>query len=152
MSTAQRRKLSRQLHRFLYSERRFVCYLDEDQGSWTSGSCWRLAGAFRLWARAGGTRVQQVAIWNDRGRAEHVLVRSGDCYLDGDGISTLDEIVHRWDTLEGVSVRAVSPVTDRWLRDNHPDYLEPDESMQTLVAELQERFGDLGKLLRSAGC
>lgn len=91
-------------------------------------------------------------MWSDRGRADHVLVRVGSCYLDGDGISTLDELVERWVTVERVNVQSVAPVTDRWLRDNHADYPEPDAQMKMLAWELHSHFGPLGAFLDAAGC
>ena len=64
-------------------------------GTWTAGGCWTLAHAVaaltggELWALTTGDR--------DARLVQHVVVKTGrDQYLDGDGLSTLDQLLVRW--------------------------------------------------------
>lgn len=42
--------------------------------------------------------------------AQHVVLRIGDLYLDGDGVSTPDSLKSRWLEMESVVVKDIVPI------------------------------------------
>jgi|ERR1035437_910768 hypothetical protein len=66
-----------------------------DSQIWTCGPCACLAKALCTWI---GKDVSIYALCqkNESSEAFHLLVRVGDFYLDGDGVSSSEEIFKRW--------------------------------------------------------
>lgn len=86
------------LNDFLYSDPVFALYSDTySDGSWLQGGCWSLAEALRH--ILGG---ELVAVW-DEGREvpDHIVCQvDANTYVDGDGASTRQELLHRWHSEE----------------------------------------------------
>lgn len=91
-----RRSLSRRLHTVLYSPGVFALITPYKCG-WLDGGCGIAAEGIALWL---GAKTQIWVLLDAQGRAQHLLVRYGEWYLDGDGISTGAELLARWAKLE----------------------------------------------------
>src|ERR1035437_3812116 len=87
--------LGKRLNNYLSTAGQGWTLLPEDYGSWVAGGCWILAEAVLDWL--GTENAQLYVLENEEGNSEHVLVRCGDFYLDGDGVSTKDEFLDRWE-------------------------------------------------------
>lgn len=83
------------LRNLLYEEAA-VRWLPDGASSWCEGGCLVLAQA--LSALVDG---EMLVVASERG-PEHVVVRMGDVYLDGDGASTEEELLRRWRTEENL--------------------------------------------------
>jgi hypothetical protein len=85
---------------YLYSEEVFSILEEELPGSsWVQGGCWPLAEALRR--EIGGELVGVWGRW--RGFPDHIVCRiAPNTYLDGDGISTEEELLYRWREIEGM--------------------------------------------------
>lgn len=80
-------------------------------GTWTAGGCWTLAHAVaglvdgELYALVTPGEPELDDDGNDIGFAQivqHVVVKVGGRYLDGDGLSAPKELVRRWNTVESL--------------------------------------------------
>lgn len=76
--------------------------LEPFECGWLDGGCLPLAQALIVWL---GSEAELWTVRDGSGRAQHVLARLGDWYLDGDGISSATVLLSRWRRLE----RIVSP-------------------------------------------
>lgn len=91
-----RRQASARLRAMLYEESA-LHWLPTGASNWCEGGCLVLAQALRA-ATQGG---EIVAVRNgNHGSAEHLVVALGHVYLDGDGISSEGQLLHRWRTVE----------------------------------------------------
>lgn len=86
------KQFTRAARRLLWSDRmlRTLHYLND--AGWNDGGCRILAEANLLWL--GPLAERYVLI--DRKQVQHVVVRVGDRYLDGDGASTERTLLRRW--------------------------------------------------------
>jgi hypothetical protein len=99
-------------------------WLDDPNGAWTilpegwltwvSGGCWILARALHEWIGEGS---EIWAIYSEIGSdildpniiPQHVVVKVGNCFLDGDGASNEKELLERWETKEGLRYPELRP-------------------------------------------
>jgi hypothetical protein len=129
------REFGNALHRLLYFKKEVWEILPKDWGTWVAGGCRILAEALHGWI---GPRSSMWALKGSRyHNVNHVVVRVGDCYLDGDGASTERALLKRWEEFE--------LVPDPYLRPFRPEEamdLEcPTRPIRALVAALEEEFG-----------
>jgi len=87
------REFGEELREFLLStEGQTVLPMDSEE-SWTRGGCWVLAEALNGWL---GEEASIWAIWNMTiDGIDHMVVRIGNCYLDGDGAWSRSELLQR---------------------------------------------------------
>jgi hypothetical protein len=81
------------LRQLLYAESTLQ-WLPDRASSWCQGGCLVLAQAL-----CALVNEEMLVVASGRG-PEHVVVQMGDVYLDGDGVSTEAELLHRWRTEE----------------------------------------------------
>ncbi len=148
MSQASR-QASRKLVAFLRSKGVYERYMPASCGTWTEGSCLRLAVAVEEWARLSGVDRHDgvfavIRRWSDS-VIEHVLYAVGPeghrLFIDGNGVQNANDLFRnflKWRTdyndyeLDvGVSPRVAYGA----------DAARPGPSMKRLGAELYERFG-----------
>lgn len=67
---------------------------------WLDGGCLPLAQALVVWL---GPQTRLWAVRDSSGRAQHVVARLGDTYLDGDGVSSANTLLERWERLERIA-------------------------------------------------
>jgi hypothetical protein len=84
---------------------------------WHDGGCRILADAYLLILPKASRYVLVGSRGTPNAQVQHVLVRVGDHYLDGDGASTEATLLRRWGTLEGVSRARLVPDPDARLAD-----------------------------------
>lgn len=95
----------RALHDILYNGRMWA--LLEPLGcGWLDGGCLPLAQALSVWL---GSGAKLWAVRDGFGRAQHVVVRLGDLYLDGDGASSAQALRRRWKRWEGIAEPHLTP-------------------------------------------
>ena len=97
------------LHEFFYSPEVFVI-LGDAYDSWVAGGCWIAAEALKRWMRP---HAELWAIHDAANILQHVVVRLGDCFLDGDGVSTRRELLKRWVEQEGVVEPKLKPFSEQ---------------------------------------
>lgn len=89
------RLFGRDLRRWLNSEEGGYSVLPGDYETWIAGGCWILAEALQAWIGPGAVKwsihSQEVP-----GRIQHVVVKVGHCFLDGDGASSEEMLLRRW--------------------------------------------------------
>lgn len=75
-----------------------------DDGTWLAGGCWTLAVALQEHFGPSLARFMVILRSPQNPVCDHVVVEicQGDAcfYLDGDGVSTREELLHRWRTVE----------------------------------------------------
>jgi hypothetical protein len=100
-----RRQASARLRAMLYEEPA-LRWLPTGASSWCEGGCLVLAQALHAAALGG----EIVAVRNgNHGGAEHLVVALGHVYLDGDGISSEGQLLHRWRTVERLPAPFLGP-------------------------------------------
>ena len=98
------------LHEALYEEPAFAMLAAAGCG-WVDGGCRSLMRALVLLLGDAATPYQIVQS-EDQRNSEHALVRVGDWYLDGDGVSSETELIRRWyedEELDRVVLRPFDP-------------------------------------------
>ena len=104
--------LGRRLKAALATDEAFQL-LDKQRGledtTWTAGGCLLLADML-----AKATGGQKVAIYDGEtgiriGHPEHIAVKLGEMYLDGDGASTEASLIDRWRREEGLGNPVIAP-------------------------------------------
>ena len=105
-----REDTGRRLARLLRSRRGYDCLNPEGYG-WCDGGCGILATAIHRWVGTGSLTSLLGSYLGGSGReaVQHILLRIGDLYIDGDGISTEGELVSRWHDKELVAVTGLIP-------------------------------------------
>lgn len=103
----------RALKRWLYSKRGAFDIMPRGYASWVAGGCWILARSLHEWIGP-SSEVRTIRSWADSeyftGKMpQHVVVKVGHCYLDGDGASTEDQLLHRWATQERLEDPEIEP-------------------------------------------
>lgn len=88
----QLRVFGNDLHRWINSEKGGLLILPPGYETWEVGGCWILAQALQKWV---GPESKKYGVAGG-GRTWHVVVRVGDCYLDGSGASTEKELLSHW--------------------------------------------------------
>lgn len=123
------------LHRFLHRPDVFALL---PEGSWTQGGCLTLAAALRDWIP--GSAVWTVATSRQHDKPMHLFAYWGEFCLDGDGVSTRQEMIEKMKRLEGLR----SPVLVPALNHHHctaagiPYWHEVKDA---LVELLRKEFG-----------
>src|SRR3990172_2643524 len=84
-----------------------ACVLLNEYGadSWVDGACHILMTALLRWLGDVGSPVWLIS---ERGH-EHMLVKIKDCYLDGMGTSTQEELFERWKAAYGIKELRLEP-------------------------------------------
>jgi hypothetical protein len=90
-------------------------FLPEEYASWTAGGCWLLARALHQWV---GDPAELWTIYSEVGSdvlrpdviPQHVVVRIGNCYLDGNGAWTEKQLLDYWETKEGLRYPELRPM------------------------------------------
>jgi hypothetical protein len=123
------------LHGFLYLKKEVWELLPGRFDTWLAGGCWLLAEALHAWI---GPRS---SMWSLMGsqyhNVNHVVIRVGNCYLDGDGASTERELLKRWENEELVPKPYLRP-----FRPEEAQNIEcPVGPGKALVVALEEEFG-----------
>lgn len=132
-------QFSNRLKKFLYQEHIFNVL---PEIGWLDGGCRSLMKVLQLWL---GEHVEtyQIVKQLDQQHSEHALVRVGEYFIDGDGVSTLEELIRRWYEEEGFSnviIRPFNPLTEPvHINGEEPFYIEEDVIVY-LVSELDKYF------------
>jgi hypothetical protein len=71
------------------------------------------------------------------GVTDHVVAGTGKLFLDGDGMATELDLLHKMRLIESVDAREVRPLEERLL---HPEIQSDPETEQKLVAWLRPRL------------
>lgn len=128
------------LKKFLWSNE--VLELIPDFG-WNDGGCRSLMKAFQLWFDSDEVKTYQLVKKEDRFHSEHAFIKIGNFYLDGNGVSSHDQMEYTWLIEEGfpnVFIRQFDP-------ENEPDNVNGDkpfyideERINKLVSLLDVNF------------
>lgn len=143
------RYFGRELKRWLYSEAGGWPFIPGHYASWVSGGCWVLARALHEWI---GLRSELQVIYSftdseyfaDK-MPQHVVVKIGNCYLDGDGASTEHALLSRWINKEGLAEPELRPMDVEKLETAGIEC--PIGPVRDVVRELNRRFGPGSALL-----
>jgi hypothetical protein len=106
--------------------------------TWTEGECWNLAEALVQWI---GPGAGLAVVFVDPLEPEHVVARVGDLYLDGDGVSTEEQLLARAEE-QGLDEAEVEP----WHK-HHAELLakcgtrREERRIERLAALLERRLG-----------
>jgi len=108
------RLFGRDLKHWLYDPNGAWTILPEGWPSWVAGGCWILARALHEWIGKGS---EVWAIYSEIGSdirepniiPQHLVVKVGDCFLDGDGASNEKELLDRWENDEGLRYPELRP-------------------------------------------
>jgi hypothetical protein len=125
------------LHDWLYADPGGWNVLPLAYPTWLQGGCWLLARALQRWIGPGS---EIWSIWSsraDRGMMDHVVVRVGDCYLDGDGASNKEELLVHWEKEELLR----KPFLKRFRAEEAGVIECPVGAVRELVSALEATFG-----------
>lgn len=135
-------EISESLHDALYDGAGYGLLSDDGCG-WLDGGCRSLMRA--LMSLLGDAAVPyQVVRSPEQKHSEHVLVRVGHWYLDGDGVSSEEELVRRWHEDEGfgtVVLRRFDPDREPPDENGRPGFLLNDEKVGRLARLIDDRVG-----------
>lgn len=110
---------------------------------WNDGGCRSLMKAFSLWFGRDELRTYQIVKIEEQKHSEHAFVQVGNWFLDGDGVSGLYKMEHRWlfeERLPGVIIREFDPDTEPdHVNGDQPFYIE-DDRIHALVQLLDRHF------------
>ncbi|WP_240416626.1 hypothetical protein [Paenibacillus periandrae] len=84
-----------------------------------------------------------IVICKEDQHAEHAVVRVGDYFLDGSGLSTKHALYQRWryvERLPHVFIRSFNPSEEPDHRNGEPPYYIEEALIQNLATLLAERF------------
>lgn len=138
------RTFGKDLRKWLHDARGAWNILPGDWPTWLQGGCWLLAQALHEWI---GGPSELWAIYSEVGSdvlrpdviPQHVVVRIGDCYLDGDGASNEGELLERWEKVEQLRYPELRPANVKELEELMIEC--PVGPKMDLVRALEERFG-----------
>lgn len=113
---------------------------------WLDGGCRSLMKAIQLWLDNELVKPYQIVKVREHTHSEHALIRLGNCYIDGDGISTYNGLYQRWRRVERfphVYIRPFNPLeepaNDRTNPPEEPFYIE-EASIKKIAKELDRYF------------
>lgn len=111
---------------------------------WNDGGCRSLMKALTIWLDSPyDVETHQIVKDESDIHSQHTLVCINGWYLDGDGVSTYEDLKHRWEIEEGlrsVIIRPFSPEDEPANRnEDEPFYLE-DEEIKDIVKKLDAAF------------
>lgn len=109
--------------------------------TWLQGGCWVLAQALHEWIGAGSELWAIFDVETDL--MQHVVLRVKGCYLDGDGASSRDELLQRWEREEFT----VKPFLKRFVAEEASEIECPVGAVRDLVAALNTMFGPGDKVV-----
>lgn len=139
LPTGAAAELGANLYEFLWSDQPGGGFhlVEPTGGGWIDGGCRILAEGVQEWL--GPENARLVTIDNgDQHAIEHVAVKVGSHYIDGDGVATGSELLDRWELTENVPNPEVRG-TDRDILDS--TVIPKDGALSAKVATaLAERF------------
>jgi len=108
---------------------------------WLDGGCRSLMKAFML---CFDFDVEPYMIVQDPNHlhAEHALIKIGDYFLDGDGVSTEEQLIYKWKNdigLAQVFLKPFNPLQEPSSETEEPYYIH-DESIHELARALDHTF------------
>lgn len=108
---------------------------------WSDGGCRSLMRALLLWFDDKRVVPYQLSRHPYPSHGEHGLVRIGDFYIDGEGISTKEGLMELWSEQcsHPLYLHPFDPVQEPPLNGEVPCYIE-DDKMRVLAEKLDERF------------
>lgn len=109
---------------------------------WLDGGCRSLMKAILIWLGAENVQTYQIVKEKNQQHSDHAFIKLGDYFLDGDGVSNLNQMKKRWFFEEGlpnVYIQPFNPLTEPSFQDEEPFYID-DDSIEILVNELKETF------------
>jgi 8-oxo-dGTP pyrophosphatase MutT (NUDIX family) len=139
------RAFSRALKKLLWGPLLSMLHPLGDAG-WNDGGCRVLADANLLWLPRATRYV--VTGTHDHGpggpaKVQHVLVRVGDRYLDGDGASTEATLLKRWRTQEDVANARLAPDPAGLFADSAEEIPQDREMSEEIAAVLRNKLSAL---------
>lgn len=135
MNTSQ---LNQQLKDVLWADEVLALLIDV---GWNDGGCRSLMKAFLIWFDSEMVMPYQIVKSPEERHSEHVVVRIGQVFLDGDGISTESELIDRWkyeERLGNVFLREFDPLNEPAHRNGEKPYYVSDSSIQQIVEYLDK--------------
>lgn len=144
------RLFGRDLHQYLYSKRGVSFQLPRFLGEWAMGGCWIVAEALHAWIGPGSS------LWAIYGSTpfhrygmHHVVVKVGECYLDGEHVFSEERLLRYWEEdqeVEEILLKKFHPSGAKAM-----DIPCPARIVRDLVRGLQGKFGDGEQVLKWAG-
>lgn len=141
------KEFHRKFKSFLY--RKDVWELLEEAGcGWLDGGCRSLMKSLSMWLGEKNIVYYQIVKHPNDEHSEHGLIRIGEYFIDGDGVSTYEQLLHRWLTEEWAGkqngilyIQKFNPETEpvHEPTGEKPFYIE-DEKIQSLANKLKETF------------
>ncbi|MCR6108650.1 hypothetical protein HXA32_20475 [Salipaludibacillus agaradhaerens] len=117
---------------------------------WNDGGCRSLMKAFIIWLGPDHARSYQIVKDSEQGCSEHAFIRIGLWFLDGDGVSGLDQMFYRWRFEEGLSdiiIREFDPETEvDHTNGEKPFYIRHDHILK--LVEILDRHFNKKEFLR----
>jgi hypothetical protein len=119
-------------------------FLPQEYSDWAAGGCWLLARALHEWI---GKPSELWAVYSEVGSdvlrpdriPQHVVLRIGDCFLDGDGASTEKQLLDRWEKVEGLRDPELRPANIAELEELMMEC--PVGPLKDLKRGLEQTFG-----------
>lgn len=133
----------RDLRAWLYKDPGGWNVLPRAYATWVSGGCWILARGLHEWI---GPKSSLWAVYSGD-LMQHVVVKVGACYLDGDGASTKKELLDRWEKDEHLSDLTLKP----FVAEEADEIQCPIGAVRDLVRELIRSFGPRERGLEMGG-
>lgn len=107
--------------------------LDGIGDTWLSGGCFLLAKVLfkmipksKLIILMGNGKTQKEI------QPQHALVQVGNYFIDGDGVSTKDALIKRWETLEGILNIKIEPFEPS---KHKADFIDLEKTNRFKIAE-----------------
>lgn len=122
--------------------------LKEEMRSWTRGGCWLLGAALQKWL---GPKARLWAVYRhlpalNEDRVDHIALKVGDCFIDGDGIWTAEELI---ENTQGYYT-AYQTEADLWIGEFDErlvgKILCRPSAVRKLAKGLEAEFGDGGPI------
>lgn len=110
---------------------------------WNDGGCRSLMRALNQWLGSDQVKTYQIVKSHNEVHSEHALIKVGEYFVDGDGVSTHDELYTRWIDEEGlpsVIVRPFEPELEPNSLSGEEPYYINDNKNQQLIKLLNETF------------
>ena len=98
---------------------------------------------FQLWFGSDNVRTYQIVKSQEQHHSEHALIRIGNYFLDGDGVSREEQLVYRWITEEyfpAVVLREFDPYTEPDCTSGEEPFYISDDGVEQLVRLLDRDF------------
>ena len=133
-------KLNQQLKDVLWTDEVLTLLIDV---GWNDGGCRSLMKSFLFWFDSEMVIPYQIVKSPDERHSEHVLVRIGQVFLDGDGVSTESELIDRWkyeERLGNVVLREFDPSREPAHKNGEQPYYVSDSSIQQIVEYLEKKL------------